>query len=151
MLFISVYLFCSSSRYFFKISCTFSICASIPFPRFWIIFTVITLNSFSGKLPISSSFIWSCGFLPYSFVCNLFLCLFILSNLLCLWSPFCRLWGCFPSCFWCLPPVGEVSPVAWVGFLMGGTGTCTLVGGAVSCPSDRQGCIRWCVLECLWA
>ena len=27
----------------------------------WIIFTVITLNYFSNRLPISSSFIWSCG------------------------------------------------------------------------------------------
>ena len=40
------------------------------FPRFWIIFTIITLNSFSGRLPILSWFIWSCRFLPCSFVCN---------------------------------------------------------------------------------
>ena len=47
-----------------SISCIFSIfvsrlfiCNSILFSRFWIIFTIIMLNSFSGKLPISSSFI----------------------------------------------------------------------------------------------
>ena len=37
---------------------------SLLFTRFWIIFTVITLNSFSGRLPISSSFVWSGKFLP---------------------------------------------------------------------------------------
>ncbi|XP_049566948.1 syntaxin-17 isoform X2 [Orcinus orca] len=40
--------------------------------RFWIIFTIITLNSFSGRLPISSSFIWSCRFLPCSFICAIY-------------------------------------------------------------------------------
>jgi len=36
--------------------------ASILFLRFWIIFTIITLNSFSGRLPMSSPFVWSCWF-----------------------------------------------------------------------------------------
>ena len=49
------------------------------------------LNCFSSKLLISFSFFWSCGFLPYSFICSKSLCLFILFNLLCLGSPFCRL------------------------------------------------------------
>ena len=48
---------------------------------FWIIFTIITLNSFSGRLPISSSFVQSGGFLPCSFICCVFLCLLILLNL----------------------------------------------------------------------
>ena len=39
---------------------------SILFPRFWIIFTIIILNSFSGRLPISSSFVRSGVFLPCS-------------------------------------------------------------------------------------
>ena len=50
-------------------SCIFSIlvsrlfiCNSILFSRFWIIFTAIILNSFSGKLHISSSFVWFGGF-----------------------------------------------------------------------------------------
>ena len=38
-------------------------------------------------------------------------------------------------CFWCLPPVGEVGPVACVGFLVEGNGVCVLVGGAGSCLS----------------
>ena len=63
-----------------------------------------SLNSFSGRLPISPSFIWSCGFLPFSFICNIFLCHLILLNLLCLWSPFCRMQGHCSSCFCCLPP-----------------------------------------------
>ena len=49
-------LFFSSSRSLLNISCIFSIRASILFPRFLIIFTIIILNSFSGTLPISSSF-----------------------------------------------------------------------------------------------
>ena len=51
-------------------SCIFS----ILFSRFLIIFTIIILNSFSGSLPISSSFIWTSVFLVYSFICVVFLC-----------------------------------------------------------------------------
>ena len=47
-------LFFSSSRSLLNISCIFSIYASILFLRFSII-TSISLNSFSGRLPISSS------------------------------------------------------------------------------------------------
>ena len=39
-------------------SCTFS----ILFSRFWINFIIITLNTFSDTLPISSSFLWSWEF-----------------------------------------------------------------------------------------
>ena len=67
-------LFVCSSRSVLNISCIFSIHASILFLRFWIIFTIITLNSFSGRLPISSSFIWSYRFLPGSFTCDIFFC-----------------------------------------------------------------------------
>ena len=49
---------------------------------------------FSGRVLLSSSFIWSYGSLPCSFTCNLFHCCLILSNLLSLWSPFFRLQGC---------------------------------------------------------
>ena len=45
--------------------------------------------------------------------------------------------------------MGEVGPVACVGFLVGGTGACTLVGGAGTSPSDGQGRVRCCVLGCL--
>ena len=71
VLFIIVYLVFSSSRSLLNVPCIFS----ILFPRFWIIFTIITLNSFSGSLPISSSFVWPGGFLPCSFICCVFLCL----------------------------------------------------------------------------
>ena len=50
---------------------------SILFSRFLIIFTIIILNSFSGSLPIFSSFIQTCVFLVCSFIYAVFLCLFI--------------------------------------------------------------------------
>jgi len=65
-----------SSRFLLNISCIFSIlvsrlfiCNSILFSRFWIIFTIIILNSFSGRLPNSSSFVWYDGHLACSFTC----------------------------------------------------------------------------------
>ena len=76
------------------------------FPRFYIIFIIITLNSFSGRLPIFSSFSCPCRFLSCSFICNIFLCDLILPEFLCVWSPFCRLHDCSSSRFWCLPPGG---------------------------------------------
>ena len=63
--------------------------SSISYSRFWIIFTVIILNSLSGRLCISSSFVWSGGFLPYFLTCCIFFRLFILLSLL--WSLPC---GC---------------------------------------------------------
>ena len=42
--------------------------------------------------------------LSCSFIWNIFLFCLILSNFLCLWSPFLRLQICSSSCFWCLPP-----------------------------------------------
>ena len=45
--------------------------------------------------------------------------------------------------------MGEVDPAACAGFLVGGTGSCALVGGAESFSSDGQGHVRWCVLGCL--
>ena len=58
VLFLIVCFLFSSSRSLLNVSCFFS----ILFQRFWIIFTIIILNSFSGRLPISSSFVWSGGF-----------------------------------------------------------------------------------------
>ena len=55
-------------------SCIFSILVSslfilnsILFARFWIIYTIIILNSFSGRLLISFCFIWFGGHLSCSF------------------------------------------------------------------------------------
>ena len=111
MWFIIFCLLLSSSRSLLNISCIFF----ILFPRFYIIFTIITLNSFLGRLLISSSFVWSGGFLPRSFFCCIFLCHLILLNLLCLGSPFPRLQIRSSRCFWCLSPVGEVGSVCCVG------------------------------------
>ena len=78
VLFIMVCLLFHSSRSLLNISCIFC----ILFSRFWIIFTIITWNSFSRRLPISSSFVWSGGYLLCSFICCVFLCLLILLNFL---------------------------------------------------------------------
>ena len=43
------------------------------------------------------------------------------------------------------PLVGKVGPGICEGFLVGGTGTFPLVGGAGSCPSGGQACVEWCV------
>ena len=83
-----------SSMSLLNISCIFSIlvsclfiCNSILFSRFWIIFTIIILNFLSGRLSISSSFVWFGGHWSCSFTSWVFLCLFILFRLLCLgWS-----------------------------------------------------------------
>ena len=48
-------LFFKSSRSLLDISCIFLICASIPLLRSWLIFTIITLNSLWGRLPVSTS------------------------------------------------------------------------------------------------
>ena len=45
------------------------------------------------------------GFYLVTFICKIFLCHLILSNFLCLWSPFCGLQD-YSSSFWCLPPGG---------------------------------------------
>ena len=96
---------------------------------------------------MSSSFVWSGGFLPYSFICCVFLCLLIFLNLQCLRSPFYRPHVHSSHCFWCLPPVDKVGSVAHVGFLLEGTGV--LVDEAGSCLSVGQDLIQWCVLVCL--
>ena len=131
MLFIIVCLLFSSSRSLLNISCIFS----ILFPRFWIIFTIIILNYFSDKLPISSSLVWPGRFLPCFFICCVFLCLLLLLNLLCLGSPFLRLQVCSSCCFWCLFPVGKFCSMGCVGFLVEGTGARVLVDEAGSCLS----------------
>ena len=43
-----------SSRSLLNISCIFLICASIVFLRSWVIFLIITVNYFSGRLPLST-------------------------------------------------------------------------------------------------
>ena len=111
-----------SSRSLLNISYIFSIlvsnlfiCDSILFLKFWIICTIIILNSFSGRLPISSSFVWFGGHLSYFFTCWIFLCFFTLFRLLCLGCPFCRLEVRGSFFLWSLLPVGGAGLVAWQG------------------------------------
>ena len=78
--------------------------------RFLIIFTITILNSFSGSLPISSSFMWTSVFLVCSLICAVFLCFYIIFlNLLHLRSPFPRLQGWILYYFaFCPPKSGPV-------------------------------------------
>ena len=99
-----------------NLSCIFSIlfsrpfiCNSILFSRFWITFTIIILNYFSGRFPMSSSLVW---FGRHSFTCWVFLCLFILFRLLCLGWPFHILAVCCSSLLWRFLAVGGVGRVA---------------------------------------
>ena len=142
MLFITVCLLFSYSRSLLNASLIFS----ILFPKFWIMFTIIILNSFSSRLPISSSFVGFGGFLPCSFICCVFFCLLILLILLCLGSPFCRLQVRSSCCFCCLSPVAKVGSVGCVGFLVEGTSACVLVDETGSCLSGGQVHVWWCVL-----
>ena len=73
VLFVSVCLFFNSSRSLL----IDSYIVSVLFSRFLIIFTIIILNSFSGSLLVSSSIIWTSVFLVCSFICVVFLCLFL--------------------------------------------------------------------------
>ena len=97
----------------------------------WSTFTITILNSLSGRLFISSSFIWSCEFLPHSFICALFLCLLIIFFLT------RSTWGLlFPDFMvvfllpfgFCLVE-GNVDWVICVDFLLRVTCFCLLVGG----------------------
>ena len=91
------------------------------FLRPWVIFTLLTLASFPGTLPVSASVSCSSGVLS---------CFFEISqrghtsHFLCLWSVFLRLQDC-GSCFCCLPP-------SWWGWSRGLTGL--LLGGAAARP-----------------
>lgn len=47
--------------------------------------------------------------------------------------------------------MSEDGPGAYVGFGLGGTCACILVGEDKFFPSDGQDLVRLCVLGCLWA
>ena len=104
-----------SSRSLLNLSCIFSIlvsrlfiCDSILISKFWIIFIIIILNSFSGRFPLASSFVWFGGHLSCSSTCWVFLCIFIFFRLLCLGWAFHILEVCGFSLLWRLLPVGGV-------------------------------------------
>ena len=104
------------------------ICTSILFSKFWVIFTVIILNSFSGRLPVSSSLVWFGGHLSCSFTCYFSAFSFCLDC--CLGCSFCRL-KVYDSSLLCrLLPVGGVGLVACQGFLVREVCVPVLVVGA---------------------
>ena len=93
-------------QYLCNLSSIVSICASILFLKSWVIFSIITLNSFSDELLITSSFSHSCKFLSCFFTWNFIVCHFTFSDLFCLCSPFCRLQDFISSYLWSLPLSG---------------------------------------------
>ena len=136
-LFISVCLFFISPSSLLNISYIFSIHTCIIFPRFWIIFTIIILNTSWGRLLISTSLSYSSGVF-FLFTWNTLLCYLILCNFMWLHFLFQRLQGCSSSCFWCLPSWWvSLTWEACADFLVEGTGACPLTDGAGSCPSGE--------------
>ena len=136
-----------------NISCIFSIfvsrlfiCNSILFSRFWIIFIIIILNSFSGRFPISSSFVWLGGHFSCSFTCWVFLWLFILFRLLCLEWAFCILEVCGSFLLWRCLPLGGVVWLACQGFLVREACVSVLVRGNGFLLSGVQWSAQWWVL-----
>ena len=115
-----------------------------------IIFTIIILNSFSCRLPVSSSFVWFGVHLSCSFTYWIFLCLFILFRLLCLGLPFCMLEVCGSSLLWRFLTVGGVGRVACQGFLVREACVSVLVGGAGSLLSGVQWSVQEWVLSYVW-
>ena len=102
-------LFFISSRSLLNISFIFSVHACIIFPRFWITFTIITLNSFQVDC-LFPLFIWSCRFLPFCFICDIFFCHLI---------SFFNEWDCVPVLLVVWPEASN-------------TGVCRLLGRAGS-------------------
>ena len=124
-----------------NISCIFSthasslfIHVSILFSRFWIIFNITTMNSFSGECLFPLHLFGLLGFyhVPSSTAC---FCLFISFNVLCLGSPLCRLQVVVLVICRVLPS-SWVGPVPHEGFLVEGASVCVLVGRAGSGLSE---------------
>ena len=125
--FLTYCLFFSSSRSFL----IFLIHASILFPRSWIIFTVITLNSFSGRLPVFLFPLHSYGLVGFyvppssaSYFSVISFCLTYCFYVLL--STGCRV--IVPLASVVCPLVSEVGPGACAGFLVGRPGACAMVG-----------------------
>ena len=105
MSFIIVCLLFSSSSSLLSISCIFS----ILFPWFWIIFTIIILNSFSGRLPVPLHlFGLVCFYLAPSSAVYFFVLSFCL--IYCVWGLL------FAGCRFVVPVVFGVCP-QWVSLI----------------------------------
>ena len=120
IVFIIACLFFNVSRSSLNISCI----SPILFPRFGIIFTIITLNYFSGRLPISFSLVVFCP--APSSVTNF--SVFSLFNLLCLRFPFYRL-QCQFFLLRVASLVGEAGCSKDLCWLPGGRDWCLCSGG----------------------
>ena len=126
------------------VSCIFS----ILFSRLLNIFTIIILNCFSGGLLLSSSYFWS-WFLPCSFICAVFLCLFFsFPQTYSIWGllfPGFRVVFLLPFGF--LPLEKKLGSLVCVDFLLRVSCAYILLGGDeviffFSFSSDGQGCVR---------
>ena len=140
-------LFFKAFRFLLNISCILLVWSSIIFPRWWIIFTMIIVNYFSGRLTWSTSLSYCSWVLfPSSGTCffsiSFCLTLFVVSIF--------RLPDHNTSCFWCLPPVGKVGQGACADFLVGGT-FLTTGEWTWSCPFGGQDCVKGCVYRQLLA
>ena len=137
------------SRIFLNLVYRLFICNSILCSTFWFIFTIIIRNSLSGRVPISSSFVWFGGHLSCCFTCWVFLCPFILYISLCLgglsvfWQFVVPLY-CGGSSLW-VGLDGWPFKVSWLGKLFwcsGGWSWIPSLWSAVKCPavsSERSG------------
>ena len=106
--------------------------ASLP-SLFWILFQIDFL--------ISSSFIWSCKFLPCSFIV-LYFSVFssFFSYLAQLEVSFSQAWRSYSFFLPQLPPLeGKVGSVVCVAFLLGVTCACVLISGNLACPPECLG------------
>ena len=121
------------------------ICNSILFSIFWIISFIIILNCFSGRFPISSSFVWLGGHFSCFFTCCVFLCLFILFRLLCLEWDFCILVVCGSFLLWRFLSVGGAGRLACWGLLVMEACIGVLVGGVgfLLSPFEDNGLLFW--------
>ena len=98
-------LFFRSSSFFKHFLYLFGLCLYY-FLRCWIVFTLITLNSFSVRVPISISLRCFSLVLSCSFVWDILSCHLILSAFMSLLFPFHQLQGYSYYCFCCLPTGG---------------------------------------------
>jgi len=108
----------------------------------WIIFTIIILNSFSGGLPSSSSFVWFGGHLnvplPTEYFSHFSSCLD------------CCIWGGLSICWKLVVPLYCGGSSLWVGldewlvkvFLIREACVSVLVGGAGSLLSGVQSSVQ---------
>ena len=113
ILFIPVCMFFSSSK------CLVTFLPSARSLRSCIIYTIITLNSFSGRLPISTLFSCFSGFFSCPFIWDITLCFFMLIHFL--WCGFCFSYSGSVLLASSVCPLMEAAE-ACVSFLMGGTG-----------------------------